>query len=1238
MKSYIWKSYPLWMSLLGLVITSAPAHAIETELSSPTEPTDPAESPASSLAEQPISIEAFRRSGSTQASDLQSLSTTSRSLRLPKTIESPPASTLSPGASNPIEQAMEQPSVPSIANPTSVPLSATHPSNDGSQGSIATPQFHTPPIAQSPTAPALKTNRRASTDRDPKTMSSDEIAQPVRIELIPTSDSRVPADGRSRVSFLGQIFDAAGQPIHQDAIVTLTSTAGKFLGADYDLDLAGFQVFARNGQFSAELQSNLTPQKVKIRAGLDRVIRPKPDASLPAAGFGSTDSTPVEVYTQVEFITNLRPSLVSGALTLRIGAAGTDYYSSFRDFLRDDLNGTAVDAKATAFAIGAVGDWLFTGAYNSDRPLNRTCSGTTSLFRADQFCDQTYPVYGDSSTVDYLTPSIDSVYLKFERTSPVPNAGSDYFMWGDYKTEEFAHPSQLFTATNRSLHGFKGHYNLGNLQAVLMYGNNLQGFQRDTIVPDGTSGYYFLSRRLVLAGSETVAIETEELNRPGTVLDRVNLSRGRDYEVDYDRGALLFRKPVLATDFDLFGRTLVRRIVVTYQYDNNSNNTQLYAGRLQYNFSRETDRESWIAGSYLREDLGGQDFELYGADALVSFGKDSRLIAEYAQSHNNSPFGYVSGNAYRIEASAKVSPAVATRAYYRSVDEGFANNATFSFAPGQTRYGAEFAAKITTTTQFQAQFDREINYGIATEVRSTFEALFNPGVQAPPGSAVNNALTTMSAGVTQKLGTAALSLNWVNRTRTDRIANQLTEDSNQLVSRFTYPIAENLLFRAQNELSLGSSTDPLYPNRTTVGLDWNAFPGVTMRVAQQFLSGSNFGSKSLTTFETLVDRKISEDTTLTGRYSILNGINGWSSQSAIGLQHQFKLSPGLRVNVGYERISGDLLTYTGAGQQYAQPYAVGQSAASLGLASGDSYSIGFEYTDNPNFKASGRFEKRNSSEGNNMVISAAAVGKVSPAITLLARFQQANYANQTIAGLGDTKNLKVGFAYRDPNDDRFNLLLGYEFRENPDLSPDSLLFGEGSGSRVHLLNLEALYAPNFRWEFYGKFALRSTKSFLAKDYVGSNMTTLSQFRVGYKLGYNWDLVSEVRWIHQTTSGADELGSLFEVGYYLTPNLRMAAGYSLGRTDDIDFNGSRSRGGPYVAVALKLNDLFGFGRQRIAPKQQQESVISNAMTVKPATEKTTSSATPSPIPRIAAMTSLPINALNRMERILAGGAL
>ena len=1064
----------------------------------------------------------------------------------------------------------------------------------------------------------------------PTTLKLTRKETSTRIEFLPSSNPQVPADGRSTVTLEGQILDDAGQLITQDAIVTLTTSAGKFVGADQDTDRPGFQVRAQAGRFTAQIQSGLTAQKVRVRAAIEpgKGNRVKPDTSnrpLPLTQRDDTgrsnldtptlgSSSPLspeptlfaqalETYTQVEFITNLRAPIVSGTINLRLGGGGNDFYGSYRDFLNPNKIGQDVrfDFGAAVFATGRVGNWLITGALNTQRPLNQVCDGSTRLFRDPQFCDQVYPVYGDSSTTDYLAPSIDSVYFRIERTSPVPNAGSDYAMWGDYSTPEFATASQLFTATARQLHGAKLNFNLGNLQFTGIYGNNLEGFQRDSIAPNGTSGYYFLSRRLVTGGSEVVYLETEELSRPGWVVERKQLNRGPDYEIDYDRGSLIFRRPIQQIEFDLFGRTLRRQVVVTYQYES-AGNANLFAGRLQYNFSRQPGQESWLGGSYLKQDEGDREFQLYGADLLLPLGKGGRLVAEYANSTNDSIFrGNIRGSAYRFEANGEPFKGLFARAYYRSVDTNFTNNATFSFAPGQTRYGAELAANITATTRLNFQYDSERNVGIASAVRgltsvATFGLLdqFRPTQEPIPGSRVDNRITTIRAGVQQKLGVVTLGVDWLNRGREDNVfPRRLNEDSSQLITRADVPLSETLIFRAQNELNLGN-TDPLYPDRTVLALDWAAAPGLTFRLGQQFLNGTRSGinSNSITSLDILGDQRLSEDMTITSRYSILNGANGLTTQGAIGLNHRVKLAPGLRLNLGYERIFGDIFTYTGTGQQYRQPTASGQSSSALGVSQGDSYNVGLEYTDNPNFKASARFEYRNSDAGDNMVISAGAAGKLSSSLTALVRYQQASSANQllTQSGLADTVNLKLGVAYRNPNDDKFNALLRYEFRQNPATTPDTILTGSGSGSTAHLLAVEAIYAPNWRWEFYSKFAMRDTKSFLARDLVGANFIGLGQARATYRLGYRWDLSVEGRWIGQTGTGFHEMALATEAGYYLTPNLRVAGGYSFGNVNDRDF-GDRHKGGFYIGLQLKLNELFsGFGLQKVVPPQQQESVV------------------------------------------------
>ncbi|MEA5567034.1 TonB-dependent receptor [Anabaena sp. UHCC 0399] len=976
---------------------------------------------------------------------------------------------------------------------------------------------------------------------------------------IETVESRIPADGRSIATIKGQLLDINGNRSNQDAIATLIPTAGELVGADLKPEQPGFQVEVKKGEFTAQLRSDLKAQTVRIRAV----------------------ANDLEAFTQLQFETALRPSLVTGVIDVRLGARGTDYYGSFRDFLRPDQDtSTQLDFKSSIFATGTLGDWLFTGAYNSSRSLNEDCNCDNRLFRSHQFSEQNYPVYGDSSKVDVVAPSIDSLYLRFERSTRIPGTAPDYAMWGDYNTEEFARSSQQFTAITRQLHGFKANYNLGNLQITGFYGNNLEAFQRDAIAPDGTSGYYFLSRRLLVPGSENVFIELEELNRPGSVLQREQLNRGRDYEIDYDRGTLIFREPILRTDIDETGQVLVRRIIVSYQYDGDNTDSNIYAGRLQYNFSRTLNQESWLGATYIRENQGVRGFELYGADAMISLGSQGKLTAEYAHSTNDSDImGLVSGEAYRLEAQGEIFKGLQGRAYYRHADTGFANNATISFVPGQTRYGGQLTGRVSQTTNIRVQYDHEDNFGIAPQPLDTFEELFSPRSEAIPGSKVDNSLTTISAGIQQRLGKAIVDVDWIHRDRQDRIStNALESTSDQLRSRFTYPLTNKLTFQAQNELTLSSQKDIVYPDRTILGLNWAVVSGVNISLAQQFYTSGQLEGNSITSLSVNGEHKLGSDTTLTGRYSIIGGANELTTQGAVGLKNQWMIASGLRLNLAYEHVFGNFFNRTAAGQQFAQPFAPGQIAAAIGFNGGDSYSVGLEYADNPEFQASARYEHRTSSGGSNTVISAAALGKISPALTALVRYQQANSSNQKLSGLGDTVNLKLGLAYRDPTDDKFNALLRYEYRQNPAIIPDTILLGSGTGSQDHTFAVEAIYAPNWQWEFYGKYALRNSTSYLANDLAGTSTVNLGQLRATYRLGYSWDLVGEARVISQ--ANYTETGFVVEAGYYLSPNLRLGAGYAFGKVDDRDFSGTRSAGGLYLGLTLKLNELFdGFGLQK-----------------------------------------------------------
>lgn len=1006
------------------------------------------------------------------------------------------------------------------------------------------------------------------------------------VEVFPAGTPLVPADGRSTLPIEGIISSAGGEPLTEETTVTLTATAGEFVGADFDPDAGGFQVQAINGRFQARLRSANEAQKVRIRAAVANP-QPRDEAEL------ETYQAQLEAFTEVQYTTHLRPSLVSGVAHVRWGPNGTDYWGSRSDFLDPaDMEGTNLDATTAFFATGAVGEWLFTGAFNSDRPLNQTCDGVTRLFRGPQHCEQDYPVYGDSSTVDYLTPSTDQVYVRLERTSAVPGAEPDYLMWGDYHTTEVARESQTFSAVTRQLHGFKGNYNLGNLQLTAFYSPDTEGFQRDTIAPDGTSGYYFLSQRPIIPGSESVFLEQESLEEPGLVTSRVRMSRGADYEIDTDRGTLLFRRPIQRLETQDDGASLAQQIVVTYQFDGtNNSDTNIFSGRLQYNFSHDLNGASWAGVTYLKEDQGDLEYELYGADLQMPLGSNGSIVAEYAHSITSVLTTSVSGSAYRLKLHKQLSAQVTIQGYYRSVEEHFANDAATSFRPGQTRYGMSLTATLDTTTRVTAAYDHQKNFGTAATGINDPIDLFDADSIDTLASAINNDLTTIRVGIAKDLGKAKLSVSFVNRSREDHVGNTFNSNTSQVVTNFTVPITEALSFRAKNELNLGDG-DGVYPNRTTLGMNWAAAPGIDVRVAHQFQEGSLFGDNAITRLDTVVNQQLFDNTDMTTRYSVVSGINGLMGEGAVGLNHRWQVAPGLRVNFGYEQVLNNLFGTTGAGDRFGQPVVLGQRSSSLGFFGGESYSVAAEYTANPDFNASARFERRNSSSGTNTVWGAAANGKLSPALTTLFRYEQASSANGFLEDLGDTITAKLGLAYRNPSDDRFNALFSYEYRKNPATIPQTLLISSGTQSEDHTLAVEMIYAPDWRWEFYGKYATRYSRTDLASNFSNSSQVYLGQVRATHRVGYRTDLVVEGRSITQPSANYTELGAAVEMGYYLTPDLRLGIGYSFGSVEDGGFTGYRANSGLYLGLTFKVNELFnGFGRQQVVPPQQEEALVS-----------------------------------------------
>ena len=966
--------------------------------------------------------------------------------------------------------------------------------------------------------------------------------------------TKIPADGESEAQINGELDDNHGNATNTEVPVTVEASAGSFEELDACPDIPGYQVKTQRGKFVLHLRAASTAQAVTVKASCGEM----------------------QASQTIEFIPDRAHSLVTGVIDLRVGPGAAGGLGNGRDvFPSQNAGRSGVSAQGSGYVKGAIGEFVLIGAYNSSRPLSRDANGRDGVASDTQGMDQQYPTLGDDSTREQTADSKSNLYVRIETQQ-------GFILFGNYGTPEMAASSQQFSAVNRQFHAFKGNIEKGRVGVTAFYADDVRGFQRDTISPDGTGGYYYLSSRPLIVGSERVYLETQELSHPGLVINRVEQRSSVDYDIDYDQGTLLFHQPVLRTDAGPNGEVLVRQIVVTYEYDQPGTSAHAFGGRLRYRLSGSGSAGNWFGATLFEQAQGLRNFTLFGADSHLELGHGGSLVTEYAHSRNMSElFSPISGSAYRFDLQQPLGHGVQFRSYGQSAETGFANDATVSFVAGQTRYGAGLTAPLTASTTFRMQVDREVNRGVIPSADTGLIQTASMGDAALPSAAqsVNNSLTTITAGLEHQQGKTAASIDLISTQRTD--ANQpqtLNGSSTQIRTRYSSKVSRHLDVVVESRNSLTSHSDPVETDHTLVGAHMDIAHGIGIGVAEQLLTRGQFAGKSITSAEIDGKTNIGDHSAVKTRLSLQSDAGGPNAQAAMGVEHQWNVTPGLTAKAFYERVSGNLLGKTAAGPQTALAEVTGPGASTLGTGSGSSEGVSADYHGSSGFIASGRYEVHTSDYGRNTLLSASAQGKIARPWTALFDYQMAGASNHD--HLGPSVALRLGLAYRDPQSDLWNVLLRYDYRVLPSTVPLSILQGTGNSSKGQTLGVEGIYAPSWRWEIYGKYAVRRSEVQLAQDESLAGFISLTQLRATCRFAYNMDVTAEGRWISQPALGESSSSLAADIGYYLTPNLRLALGYSFGRSHDLDFSGQRFAGGLYFGLTVRLDQLWGgFGVQR-----------------------------------------------------------
>ncbi len=595
------------------------------------------------------------------------------------------------------------------------------------------------------------------------------------------------ADGRTPPVIALRIEDAAGRAVHKGRIV--------------DAEVLGTYQLQRVEHFEREAVVTANTQNSGVVVGADGIARIVLEPTLQTGQVRvrvTLDSGRVEelsAWVMPEKRDWILVGLAEGALSLdkKSGALGT-------------AEETLSDGRVAFFAKGMIrGDWLLTLAVDTAKRRGQT---DTEIFADYIDPNAYYTLYGDRTFQYSDAQSQYPVYVKLEKETA-------QLLFGDFDTDL---NDSVLARYSRRLSGFKSVF-LGRFFSFSGFAaETTQGFVKDELAADGTSGPYRLSRKGLVRNAEVVRVETRDRLRPDRVLASRAYNRWIDYEIDYTTGEIIFRHPVAAADLGFNPNV----IVVDYESRANDVRKVTAGGRA----SVHTEDRRYEAGvTYLKDDTADAT-ELAGVDLKAKLTEKTELRAEVATSTRDTGTGTERADAYLLEATRQ-SEALTVSGYFRQEEAGFGVGQTGSGTETLRRLGVEARAKIDDDIS-ESDGQRVARY---VEGRAYRDESLTTGASRDVGEAT---IVQESASTGISVGLKAVEENYP--------VEGEARDSLLVTGSYRRTFSEQgLTVTASHEQPLNADDDgaTLFPQRTQFGIDKIVSDAVTLNLRHEINNGTD---------------------------------------------------------------------------------------------------------------------------------------------------------------------------------------------------------------------------------------------------------------------------------------------------------------------------------------------------------------------------------------------------------------
>jgi uncharacterized repeat protein (TIGR01451 family) len=744
----------------------------------------------------------------------------------------------------------------------------------------------------------------------------------------------------------------------------------------------------------------------------------------------------------------------------------------------------------------------------------------------DPLDEAQYPILGDASSVRTVSASQHAVAARIER-------GFDWLAVGDVSTGDFAEGLSL-AAYRRALSGGMARIATGPVSWRAFASVTSQSLEQEQIRGAGISGPYSLGGAAI-PGTEQIVVEMRDRENPQRVLTRQVLVRFIDYQIDYQAGTLLFKRPVPAAD------AADNPVFLMVTYEGRGGGDQRLVGGVRASL----DAVGWsglhvdslrLGVTAIHADEPGGAFDMTGVDVRLLRFAGFDLGGEVSYSHAPDSSGFatsLTGSVDLLGGAAKLS------ASWMKIGDGFGNPSNVALRGGTEEFKAGGTFQVGSTT-LRAQHDFMASRSQAVSRRRT------------------------SFGAVQPVGKRLR----IEATQTlDSFENGVDGDRSQaLEGKLVWTPLDRLELWAEGRQQLGSSGSLVRPNHIGAGAGVNVTDDIRVELRHRRVLLPADESYGVTNIGLTSD--VGLGTRAWGSYQLAGGAGAQYNAAIIGLNNRFAIGSTWTVNSMFERRFG--LNNTELGDPVrALPFLQDEE---------DYWSAGLGVELLPQgapYRVTARGEYRDGERLSTRLFTLAGDLSLNRSLAVLSR-QELLATEQTLTTGTETGRRVAslwGVAFRPIGSDAVNVLTKVSWLDETNPRNRGVLTSLGQEQRL-IGAAEVIWTPTRRTELAGRYAIRRTETDrLHEDGVTQRLESTADYvgaRTSVIINPFLTFRADGRLLIERTSGSTrwDVAPAFAVG--LLDLVEVAVGYRFGDLRDPDFS-VRGGHGAFLTLGTKVTE-------------------------------------------------------------------